>query len=340
MILGAPMSRTAQKPPFDASKERVDSRQIITDKIIEMLEKGVRPWTQPWTGGDSAFGAMPLRFDGKAYSGINVLILWMMAEERGYRSPFWMTMIQANKLGGVVRKGSKCTWVTKYAPAEIDAKDKNNNVIRDANGDVVRKQTAFLKVYQVFNAEQIEKLPERFYPKPASVEGETPKDKLERIAKVEEFFTATKSDVHYGGDRAYYNPEGDFIGMPRLEDFVDSASFYATLGHEHIHWTGAKKRLDREFGKRFGDKAYAFEELIAEMGSAFLCVKLGITMTPREDHAAYLAHWLGVLKSDKRAIFVAASAAQRAVDHLESLTTGKAVVHEPSEEVDEMKDAA
>jgi antirestriction protein ArdC len=141
----------------------------------------------------------------------------------------------------------------------------------------------------------------------------------ERIEHAEAFFLATGSTGRHGGNRAYYTTGDDHIQMPEFGQFRDGVSYYAVLGHEHVHWTGHKSRCDREFGKRFGDQAYAFEELVAELGSAFLCAELGLVNEPRQDHAAYLASWLTVLKNDKRAIFTAASKAQAAVDHLNSL---------------------
>lgn len=317
-----------------------DTYQTITDKIIAALEKGVRPWAQPWKGGVGA--AMPLRHNGKPYNGINVLVLWLAAEEQGFQNPTWMTLKQANKYGGHVRKGSKGTLICYTDKIRVKQKDRDGKFVREDDGSISMKEIFLMKGSIVFNVEQIEKLPERFQIKTAPV-AEDRKGKLERVAATEEFFAALKSDVRHGGSRAYFNIANDFIGMPRFEDFTDAESYYATLAHEHVHWTGAKKRLDREFGKRFGDQAYAFEELVAEMGAAFLCVKLGVTMTPREDHASYLDHWLGVLKQDKKAIFTAATAAKKAVQYLDDAAAGKVptTVQDNDEvEDDESREAA
>jgi antirestriction protein ArdC len=172
-----------------------------------------------------------------------------------------------------------------------------------------------MKGYTVFNVEQIDGLPAHYYAKPA------PRTcAIQRIERAESFFAATGADIRHGGDRAYYASASDHIQMPPFEAFRDAESFYATLGHEGIHWTKHPKRLDREFGrKRWGDEGYAMEELVAELGAAFVCADLELTPKLRDEHASYLDHWLKVLKGDKRAIFTAASHAQRAADFLHGL---------------------
>ena len=163
--------------------------------------------------------------------------------------------------------------------------------------------------------EQIEGLPESFYAPPQST-----LTAVERIARAEEFFANTGAVVHYGGDRAYYAKAADHIQMPPLEAFVSAEAFYTTLAHETAHWVGHPSRLARDFGgKSWGDEGYAREELVAELASAFLSADLELSPVIREDHAAYIASWLTVLKSDQRAIFSAAAHAQRAVDFLQTL---------------------
>jgi antirestriction protein ArdC len=170
-------------------------------------------------------------------------------------------------------------------------------------------------VYALFNAEQMEGLPGHYYAMEV-----TPRNLAERLEHAEAFFTNTKANTQHGGNRAYYSPATDHIQLPPFESFEDRESYYSTRAHESIHWTKAASRLNRDMGgKRFGADGYAVEELIAELGAAFLCADLGITAEPREDHASYLQHWLKVLKADKRAIFTAASHASRAVEHLHSL---------------------
>ena len=177
-------------------------------------------------------------------------------------------------------------------------------------GNDVERTIQFLKAYTVFNVAQIEGLPSHYYAQP-----EATGEKLQLIEAAEAFFAATGAVIRHGGNMAYYAPGPDVIQLPVPEAFRDAESYAATKAHELTHWTRHESRLNRNLGgKRFGDPGYAREELVAELGAAFLCADLGITPEPREDHASYLAHWIGVLKEDKRAIFRAAAHAQKAVD--------------------------
>jgi antirestriction protein ArdC len=187
-------------------------------------------------------------------------------------------------------------------------------------GEDVELEIPFMKEYTVFNVEQIDGLPDHYCAK-SEPKGEPP----QLLEAAERFFAATGATFRHGGNTAYYAPGPDLIQLPRPEAFRDAESYAATKGHELCHWTKHESRLNREFGrKRFGDTAYAREELVAELGAAFLCADLSITPEPREDHAAYLAHWLKVLREDKRAIFSTAAHAQRAVDYLHSLQVPRA----------------
>ena len=219
-----------------------------------------------------------------------------------------MTFKQAQELGGHVRKGEKGSLVV-YA-------DRIRRTELDVDtGEEAEREIPFLKGYTVFCVDQIDGLPERYY---AKVEPRL--DPVQRIDHAESFFAATGADIRHGGNQAYYSVTHDYIQMPPFECFRDAESYYATLAHETTHLTRHPKRLDRDFGrKRWGDEGYAAEELVAELGSAFLCSDLDMTPEPREDHAAYIGSWAKVLKNDKRAIFTAASYAQRAVDYLHSL---------------------
>lgn len=286
--------------------ERKDVYSRVTGKIITQLEQGVRPWVKPWNA-EHAAGRItrPLRHGGKPYQGINVLLLWCEAVEKSYSAPIWMTYRQAAELGAQVRKGEHGSLVV-YA-------DRYTKTETDERGQESEREIPFMKGYTVFNVEQIDGLPAHFYAK-----AEPPK-LVERIPHAETFFTATRAIIQHGGNRAFYSPSRDLVQMPPCESFMDVESYYATLAHELTHWTSHPSRCDRELGKRFGNQAYAAEELIAEMGSAFLCADLGITPEVREDHAAYLSHWLEILKTDSRAIFTAAAQAQRAADHLHGL---------------------
>ena len=285
----------------------------ITDSIVAELEKGVRPWVQPWKAGHAAGAASrPLRHNGQPYNGINVLLLWMAAAVKGYNAPLWMTYKQAETLGAQVRKGEKGSPVTYADSFKKREQDQES-------GEELERQVRFLKQYTVFNVEQIDGLPAHYYAKP---EAPAPVAEGARIASAEAFFARLGADIRHGGDRAFYAPGPDFVQMPPFAVFHEAHGYYATLGHECIHWTKHGTRLAREFGvARFGNEAYAQEELVAEIGAAFLAADLGIALEPRADHASYIASWLKVLKNDKRAIFTAAAHAQKAVDYLHNLQT-------------------
>lgn len=287
---------------------RSDIYTRVTSRIVEELERGVRPWMKPWNA-EHAAGRItrPLRHNGQAYRGINVIQLWMTAETAGFISPFWLTFQQAHELGGHVKKGEHGTPVV-YA-STFKKKEENEQ------GEEIEQEVAFLKEYTVFCADQCEGLPPHFYQL-----AEQPKEKLERIEHAEAFFAHTKAEIRTGGNRAYYAMEPDYVQMPPFETFRDAESHAATLAHELSHWTRHPSRLDREFGrKKWGDEGYAMEELVAELAGAFICADLAITPEVREDHAAYIANWLTVLKDDKRAVFTAASRASKAVDYLHGL---------------------
>ncbi len=291
--------------------EKQDVYTRVTDKIVADLENGVRTWMKPWNSGNTAGRIMrPLRFNGVAYSGINILMLWAESVIKGFTSPTWMTFRQATELNAHVRKGEKGSLVV-YANA-ITRTEENEK------GEEEERTIPYLKGYTVFNVEQIDGLPGQYYLKP-----EVTTTPVERIARAEAFFAATKAEIRYRGNSAYYSIDGDYIQMPAIEAFRDAESFYATLAHESAHWTRHPSRLNRDFGRKsWGDEGYAREELVAELASAFLSADLEITPEVREDHASYIASWLTVLKNDKRAIFSAASHAQKAADYLHGLQSG------------------
>jgi antirestriction protein ArdC len=219
-----------------------------------------------------------------------------------------MTFKQALEFKAYVRKGEQGS-VVVYA-------DKIIRTETDADtGEASAHAIPFMKGYTVFNVEQIDGLPTRFY-----ANAEPRLESVQRIARVESFIAATGANVRHGGNRAFYSPASDHVQMPIIEAFRDAESYYATLAHETTHWTRHPSRLDRDFGrKRFGDEGYAMEELVAELGAAFLSADLDLTPEVRDDHASYIASWIKVLKNDKRAIFSAASHAQRAADFLHGL---------------------
>ena len=285
-----------------------DIYSSITNQIIADLEKGVKSWTKPWKGGDDQSRiTMPRRHNGEKYQGINILSLWASAMEQGFSSANWMTFKQAKELGGHVLKGEKGSLVV-YA-------NSMNRTEENEKGEEIQRQIPFMKGFSVFNAEQIEGLPESFYDKP-----EITANPVERIERAEKFFSNTSAKIHHGGHQAFYTMQHDYVKLPYIEAFTDAENYYATLAHEITHWTRHPNRLDRNFeGKKFGDEGYAKEELVAEIGAAFISADLGIKLEDREDHSAYIASWLKALKDDKRAIFHAAAYAQRAVNYLHKL---------------------
>lgn len=302
---------------------RTDLYSRVTDQIIAELENGVRPWLRPWNT-EHAAGRItrPLRAGGEPYNGINVLMLWASAVSQNFAAPIWMTFQQAKELKANVRKGSKGSLVV-YA----------NRMTKTETGDDGQESERgihFMKGYTVFNVEQIDGLPPHFYATAAPQ-----LDPVQRIEAADQFFANTRADIRHGGNQAYYAGEADYVQMPPFVAFRDAESYASTLAHEMTHWTKHPTRLDRGFGRRkFGDEGYAREELVAEIGAAYLCADLGITPEPRDDHAAYLSHWLKVLNDDKRAIFQAAAHAQRAVDFLHGLQPGgtDSQPHEPGDQ--------
>jgi antirestriction protein ArdC len=299
------MSRKEGKAP------RVDIYARITDRIVADLEKGVRPWMQPWRS-TNAVGRVtrPLRHNSLPYSGMNVLLLWSEAIARGFANPMWMTFKQALELGGAVRKGetgSTVVFASRFTKTETDAA-----------GEELDREIPFLKAYSVFNVAQIDGLPDHYYGQIC----EPVRDPVARIAHADRFFANTGAVIRHGGAHAYFSPATDHIQMPPFETFKDAAAYVATLSHEATHWTGAPNRVNRDLSRYGKDRSErAREELIAELGSCFLCADLGIApeLKPRPDHASYLASWLKVLADDKRAIFSAAAHAQRAVAFLHGL---------------------
>jgi antirestriction protein ArdC len=289
---------------------KTDVYTRITNRIVADLETGTRPWLRPWNA-EHAAGRItrPLRHNGAPYRGINVLTLWMETTTRGFACPIWMTYKQAIGLGGQVRKGEHGSLVV-YA-------DRITRTETNEQGEETERGIPFLKGYTVFNCDQIDGLPSQYYAR-----DETPRDALPRIEHAEAFFANTKADVRHGGNKAYYAAHADHIQMPPFEAFRDAEGFYGTLAHECVHWSGASSRLDRNLSGRFGSDAYAAEELIAELGSAFLCADLALTLEPRDDHASYIANWLKVLRDDKRAIFTAAAHAERAAAYLHAFQPG------------------
>lgn len=263
---------------------------------------------QPWAERSSTERvSRPLRFNGEPYHGVNVLVLWSEASANGYASPRWLTFRQALQLGACVRKGEHGT--------PVFYTNRVARTVRDEAGDETERTFSLLRSYTVLNAEQITGLPDPFYVCAGPVGSS-----VEKISAAEAFFQNVGATTIHGGSDACYIPARNRIHLPCIDAFESADRYYSTRGHENVHWTAHSARLNRTFDcKRWGDKGYAMEELVAEVGAAFLCADLSINCEPRADHASYIDHWLRALRQDKRAIFTAASHAQRACDYLHSL---------------------
>jgi antirestriction protein ArdC len=284
----------------------------VTARVIAELEQGRLPWVQPWDA--AACGcAMPANaVTGRRYSGINVLILWAAVIEGRYPSQRWLTWRQAQAAGGNVRKGERGTticYADRFTPRD------EAQCARDENREA--RQLAFLKRFTVFNIDQCEGLPERFRPESAA----EPVSDADRIPEALALIEASRADFRIGGGEAYYSPSGDYIAVPPQLAFHSKINWYRTALHELGHWTGHPSRLDRDQSGAFGSAAYAREELVAEMASAFTCASLSIRPTVR--HADYIGSWLAVLREDEKAIFRAASAASKAADFLLGFVAGE-----------------
>ena len=289
------------------SNDRFDLYRTVTDKIVAAIEAGAGTFVMPWHL--SAATGRPINaLTGHGYRGVNVVALWAEAVMSGYGTGWWASYRQWERLGGQVRRGEHGTVIVFYnrlntAPTdELDESDRFRLVARAS---------------RVFNLDQVDGW---HPPGAASV------PMVEALAEVEAFVAATKAVVVHGGSRACYRRDYDRIELPARNRFrgtpTSSASeaYYGSLLHELTHWSGAPHRLDRTFGTRFGDNDYAVEELVAELGAAFLCADLGIANEPRPDHAAYVASWLEVLNDDRRAVFTAAARANEAASYLQGFS--------------------
>ena len=270
--------------------------QEVTDRIVSELERGAVPWTKPWKTRPTNGGFLPHNaVTGRAYHGANVPILWMQADMLGYPTHSWLTYKQATEAGGQVRKGEKATGVVFTKKLRI------KDVLTEEE-----KQISMLRGYFVFNRHQVDGLPDQ---------PDAPEVPLEaRHSGAEAFIAATHATIRYGGNEACFVPSLDYIEMPPFSAFKTAEGFYCTELHETVHWSGHESRLDRNLNNRFGTRAYAAEELVAELGAAFLCAHLGIEGELR--HTGYIAKWIELLKHDERAIFTAAAKAQQAADFL------------------------
>ncbi len=272
----------------------------ITNQIVEAIEAGAPEYSMPWHRSGKSLDCPTNAITGRAYRGLNVITLWMDGQAAGFQTGQWATYRQWNEHSAQVRKGERGTPVFFW--------QQRDNGQTDQNDDDERRRFGFVaKAFTVFNIDQVD----GFMPDALSV---LPED--DRIARAEDFVRQVGATIQHGGDHAYYSPGYDSVQMPEFSQFKTPTGYYATLAHELTHWSGAKHRLDRNLSNRFGSADYAMEELIAELGAAFTCARLGIQTEPRRDHAPYVGSWLKALRGDSRAIFTAASKAQEAADYL------------------------
>jgi antirestriction protein ArdC len=295
--------------------------QKIADQIVNHMEQAKAEgdsWEKPWLGGNGL--TLPMNATTHAeYRGANILILAISGHHQGFTSNLWATYKQWQSVGAQVRKGEKATNGAKYGTFEKDSGKF------DADMNPVFDKVPYVRPFAVFNADQVNgfDLPETDKERP---------DLAKRIKSAEAFVSNTGADVRHSDQRAAYyrhrsktSGEGDYIHMPTMDLFIDTThstateNYYSTLLHELTHWTGDKRRLDRQKGVRFGDKKYAFEELVAELGAAFHCAHLEISNTPRMDHAQYLNSWIQCLKDHPKAIMTACARASDALDYTREL---------------------
>ena len=279
---------------------RRDIAAAITAKILAELDKGVMPWRKPWDGARTGL-ALPRRSNGEAYRGVNVIMLWSAATAKGFRSPYWLTLKQANQFGGSIRKGERGELVVYYGRA---TKTRSND-----KGEAIEDSFRFLKCYTAFNADQTDGLDARFFP-------QTIDQEVMPLSSHEAWFAKLDIARITTNDMACYIPSKDMIGMPPLAAFDTVEDYAATLNHESVHATGATHRVGRDMSKRFSPHARAAEELVAEIGASILGAHLSLPPQHIHDHAAYIGHWMKLLQDDKRAFLAAAAQAQTAVDWL------------------------
>lgn len=289
-----------------SKNERGDVYQRVTDQIVRAIEAGAETWEMPWHSPDAALQYPRNIASKKPYRGVNVLALWAASYVSGYPEATWGTFKQWSELGHHVRKGEKASIGVFWK--QLEPNEQLELPEDDTGASTGPRLVA--RAFALFNAAQVEGY------EPPSVP-ETPR--FERIERAEHFFALLGADIRHGGGKAFYRESTDHIQMPPFEAFHDPIAYYSTLAHEATHWSGHKSRLERDLTGRFGCESYAVEELIAELGAAFLAADLELAPDPRPENAAYIQSWLKVLRNDNRAIFTAAGHAQRAADFMHTL---------------------
>lgn len=292
---------------------KTDIYQLITDKIVSALKAGVGPWIKPWDDSKVAFGLHRNGNSDRPYRGINVLLLNLVAFEKGYQDPRWVTFNDVQRLGGQIRKGEQHTKIVFWKFREIIG-DNTDNEEENSSPKVI----PLVRVHRVFNVEQCDRLHltplDDYHPNLVNLPAN---DQAETVLSLPE--------IRHGGVKAAFYPSRDFIQLPPKNSFESTDHYYATAFHEVIHWSGHESRLKRTFGKRFGDKNYAFEELVAEIGAAFLGAHTNLPFKEMR-HPEYIQEWINTLKADKRAIFTACRLSQKATDFILDQLEGKNVL--------------
>ncbi|QPT13572.1 DUF1738 domain-containing protein [Serratia rubidaea] len=316
---------SSSRRPAKARRERTDLYQQVTDKIIAAIETGTLPWRKPWRtdkGRGASTAIMPQNgTTGYHYSGVNVLLLWMAADERGFHSNRWLTYKQAEAVGGHVRAGETATLAVVFKPWEKDAKDADGRQLFDDEGNALKERIPMLKPLYLFNVCQCDGLPDEVV---GSLPANSPEEESRQVdERIQAQVSTMVEDCgvhleHVYQNRAFYTPSRDLIVLPEVRQFKTESDYWSTLLHELVHSTGHATRLNREgitsSSRQRGDPVYAFEELVAELGSAFLCARVGVAGDVQ--HENYLEGWLKIMKEDKRALFRASSQARQATEFL------------------------
>jgi antirestriction protein ArdC len=270
----------------------MDVYQQVTQSIIKAMGQNPSKVVMPW---DRSGGGIPENAATKAhYNGVNIIGLWCEAQLKGFSSNQWCSYKQWLEIGAQVRKGEKSSLIVFYKQGVKENEAGETETFRIA------------KSYSVFNSDQVDGYT------PPTLMGEP----IDRIAHADEHVRNSGATIIHGGSQAFYRPSTDTIHMPDERRFFETEGYYSVLFHELTHFTGHPSRCNRDIKNRFGSEDYAFEELVAELGAAFQCAKLGISKEPRDDHAVYLNNWLTALKNEKKFIFSAAAKAQEACDYL------------------------
>ncbi len=278
--------------------------ETITNQIVAAIEEGAGLYRMPWHRRRYDITSPRNAATNRSYRGLNVISLWMIAEARQFSSGTWATYQQWQEKGAQVRKGEKSASVFFWK----NLREGQDESAADAGKEEGRARFV-ARAYNVFNADQVDGYEALAVPVLSEEE---------RVGAADRFFASIPAKIEFGGGTACYAPSLDMVRMPEFASFETATAFYSVLAHELTHWSGAKTRLDRDLSGRFGSDAYAMEELVAELGAAFIAGQLSLPSDPRRDNAPYIASWLKVLKGDSRAIFAAASKAQAAADYLAS----------------------